>query len=230
MLSKRLEQVAEYLKEPIHFADIGSDHAYLPCYVCLRHEHATAIAGEVNQGPLERAKQTVREHGLSDRIQVRKGNGLEVIKKEEVNQITIAGMGGKLIRTILEEGKSKLHGVSRLILQPNIDAQIVREWLMDHQYKIVAEDIILEDGYIYEIIVSEYWNEPLDLSEKDLFFGPYLLKEKSQVFYKKWFHEKEKRLKLINQMKQAKHLPVEKINKLETEMEWIREVIADDDR
>ncbi len=230
MLSKRLEQLAEYLQNPIHFADIGSDHAYLPCYVCSRHERATAIAGEVNQGPFERAKKTVREHELSDRIEVRKGNGLDVIKEKEVNQITIAGMGGKLIRTILEEGQVKLSGVSRLILQPNIDAQLVRKWLIEHHYKIVAEEIIAEDGYIYEVIVSDYRKEPLHLSEHELLFGPYLLQEKSDVFLKKWFHEKEKRSKLINQMKQATILPVEKIKKLETEMEWIEEVIEDDNR
>ncbi|WP_342714417.1 tRNA (adenine(22)-N(1))-methyltransferase TrmK [Gracilibacillus orientalis] len=231
MLSKRLEQLADYLQEPIYFADIGSDHAYLPCYVCARHENATAIAGEVNQGPFERAKQTVREQGLGDRIEVRKGNGLEVIREEEeVNQITIAGMGGKLIRTILEEGKSKLSGVSRLILQPNIDGPIVRKWLIEHQYQIVAEDIISEDGYIYEIIVSDYRNAPIELSGREQLFGPYLLKKKSNVFYEKWFNEKEKRMKLINQMNQATDLPIEKIKKLEIEMEWIEEVIGDDDR
>ncbi|WP_163581183.1 tRNA (adenine(22)-N(1))-methyltransferase [Gracilibacillus saliphilus] len=230
MLSKRLEQLAEYLQDPIHFADIGSDHAYLPCYVCSRYEHATAIAGEVNQGPFERAKQTVGEYGLADRIEVRKGNGLEVIKEKEVNQITIAGMGGKLIRTILEEGKTKLSGVSRLILQPNIDAQIVRKWLIDHQYQIVAEEIITEDGYIYEVIVSDYQNKSSELSEQELLFGPYLLQEKSEVFLKKWCHEKEKRIKLITQMKQAANLPIEKIRKLEAEIEWIEEVIEDDNR
>ncbi|WP_208585931.1 tRNA (adenine(22)-N(1))-methyltransferase [Gracilibacillus suaedae] len=230
MLSKRLEKLADYLHKPVHFADIGSDHAYLPCYVCSRHEHATAIAGEVNQGPFERAKQTVGEYGLADRIEVRKGNGLDVIKEKEVNQITIAGMGGKLIRTILEEGKAKLSGVSRLILQPNIDAQIVRKWLIDHHYQIVAEEIISEDGYIYEIIVSDYQNTPSQFSEKELLFGPYLLQEKSEVFFNKWRNEKEKRIKLVNQMKQATNLPVDKIKKLETEMEWIEEVIEDVNR
>ncbi|MGN8645504.1 tRNA (adenine(22)-N(1))-methyltransferase [Gracilibacillus sp. HCP3S3_G5_1] len=228
MLSKRLEKIAEYLQEPIQFADIGSDHAYLPCYVCLQNEHATAIAGEVNQGPLERAKNTVKEYGLNKRIEVRKGNGLDVIEQGEVNQITIAGMGGKLIQTILEEGKLKLSGVSRLILQPNIDAPIVRKWLTDHQYEIMAEEIVSEDGYIYEIIVSDRQITPTFLSEKELLFGPFLLKEKNDVFIKKWTSEKEKRIWLIKQMQQAANIPVAKIKKLETEIKSIEEVLNND--
>ncbi|MDX8045963.1 tRNA (adenine(22)-N(1))-methyltransferase TrmK [Gracilibacillus sp. S3-1-1] len=230
MLSKRLEQLAKYLKQPIQFADIGSDHAFLPCYVCLENPTATAIAGEVNQGPFERAKQTVVEHELTDRIEVRKGNGLDVLTKDEVNQITIAGMGGKLICTILDEGKEKLSSVKRLILQPNIDAQLVRKWLNDHQYEVVAEEIISEDGYTYEIIVGDHQANTTNLSEKELLFGPFLLQEQSTVFMDKWTSEKEKRIKLIDQMKKATSIPEEKIDRLKEEITWIEEVIQHDNR
>lgn len=107
MLSERLQKIAKYLEDPVIFADIGSDHAYLPCYVCLHNNQAKAIAGEINKGPFLRAKQTVREYQLTAQIEVRKGNGLDVIEPGEVNQITIAGMGGKLIRDILTEGTLK---------------------------------------------------------------------------------------------------------------------------
>lgn len=139
MLSKRLEKIAKYLVKPIEFADIGSDHAYLPCYVCLQDATAIAIAGEINQGPYLRAIETVTTNQLENRIHVRKGNGLEVVNEGEVSQITIAGMGGKLIKNILEEGKSKLTGVKRLILQPNLDADIVRKWLYQHRYALLQK-------------------------------------------------------------------------------------------
>ncbi|GAE91174.1 tRNA-m1A22 methylase [Gracilibacillus boraciitolerans JCM 21714] len=192
MLSNRLQQLANYLEDPICFADIGSDHAYLPCYVCVQHPKAKAIAGELNEGPYQRAKQTVLDQHLAAQIDVRKGNGLEVISPGEVNQITIAGMGGKLICSILNNGKNKLSGVQRLILQPNIDAHLVRKWVIDNSYRITAEAIILEEGYVYEIIVCDFYTKQQKLNNQQLLFGPFLLEEKTDVFQQKWLSEKNK--------------------------------------
>ncbi|MFC4388507.1 tRNA (adenine(22)-N(1))-methyltransferase [Gracilibacillus marinus] len=226
MLSKRLEHIKKYLKKPIHFADIGSDHAYLPVSVCLSDEDATAIAGEVNQGPYNRAKQTVEMNELSHRIDVRKGNGLEILdESDNVNQVTICGMGGKLIRTILNNGISYLSGVNRLILQPNIDGAIVRNWLVSNQFYITNEEITEEDGYIYEIIVADRTSQKISLSEKEVMFGPYLMVEKNHVFMTYWQNELEKRTKLINEMKKATQPPVKKIEKWNEEIDWIKEVL-----
>ncbi|UOQ47427.1 tRNA (adenine(22)-N(1))-methyltransferase TrmK [Gracilibacillus caseinilyticus] len=228
MLSKRLQVLATYLQSPVHFADIGSDHAYLPCYVCSKDLQAKAVAGEVNQGPYERAIQTVADQELADRISVRKGDGLAVISPGEVRQLTIAGMGGKLICQILNNDKDKLQGVERLILQPNVDAPLVREWLQTHQYKIVAEEIIEEDGYIYEVLISDYTGDNLYLTDKEILFGPFLLEKQNDVFRLKWKKEMDKRNYLINQMKLATTAPEAKITQLQKECRWIQEVLADD--
>lgn len=231
MLSERLKMIAKYLKDPILFADIGSDHAYLPTYVCKQNKTARAIAGELNKGPYERALQTVRENDLEDRIQVRQGNGLEIIDhSDEVNQVVIAGMGGKLIRNILEAGKQKLHNVSRVVLQPNLDAPIVRQWLHHHHFQISDEAIIEEDGYIYELIVADKTNKSETLTEKSMLFGPFLLQNKDDVFYRKWQSELDKRKRLIVQMKQATVRPEGKIKQLEKEIQWIKEVLEDVNR
>ncbi|SER17505.1 tRNA (adenine22-N1)-methyltransferase [Gracilibacillus ureilyticus] len=227
MLSKRLKRVADYLQHPVYFADIGSDHAYLPCYICREDPEAKAIAGEVNDGPYNRAKKTVEENELTDRIQVRKGNGLEIISpKDLLNQITIAGMGGKLIRSILDKDKEKLMNVTRLILQPNIDADLLRGWLVNNYYHIAAEEILEEDGYIYEILVADKVNEKAVLTEKERLFGPKLLMERNKVFLKKWKSEREKRIKLLESMKKAKQVPSDKIAHWEKEIQMIEEVIS----
>ena len=154
-LSKRLKKVADFLPDEAVFADIGSDHAYLPCYAILHQKAVKAIAGEITDGPLQSAQQQVHRLELDEQISVRKGNGLEVIEKGEVNAVTIAGMGGALIASILNEGKHKLAGHERLILQPNIHAHHIRLWLYQEGYELMDEVILEEDGKIYEIIIAE---------------------------------------------------------------------------
>ncbi|MEJ9270528.1 tRNA (adenine(22)-N(1))-methyltransferase TrmK [Geobacillus stearothermophilus] len=190
-LSKRLATVASFIPKGAVLADIGSDHAYLPGYACLHGYVSKAIAGEVADGPLRSAQQQVEKTGLSDRISVRKGDGLAVIAPGEVDCITIAGMGGSLITRILDEGKEKLVGVQRLILQPNIGAELIRRWLFDHGWELIAERILKEDGQIYEVLVAERGDarRPYRHLEAELLLGPFLRRENSEVFREKWQRE-----------------------------------------
>lgn len=190
-LSKRLDCVASYIVPGMTIADIGSDHAYLPCYAIKQGLAHHAIAGEVVQGPYEAAQQQVLASELTDSIEVRKGNGLEVIKAGEVDCIIIAGMGGALISDILEKGKEKLEGVKRLILQPNLAAINIRSWMLDNNWQLIDEEILMEDGKIYEILVAERGNpqKPYQNIKSELLLGPFLLKKKNETFRSKWNHE-----------------------------------------
>ncbi|MFC0014851.1 MULTISPECIES: tRNA (adenine(22)-N(1))-methyltransferase TrmK [Allobacillus] len=223
-LSNRLKQVIEFLPEDVKkFADIGSDHAYLPCAVCLTRPYVQAIAGEVNRGPYESAQSQVKKMNLQEQIEVRLGNGLEVIEPNEVDTIIIAGMGGSLIRSILESHPEKLEGVTRLILQPNIDASSIREFSLNYGYQLIAERIINDEGYIYEVLVLEKSDQAQQLSDKEIYLGPFLMKEKNAAFIEKWQHVFEKKQKIIEQIKQAKNPDQNKINLFEQQKSWIKE-------
>lgn len=205
-LSKRLETVAKYIPSGYRLADIGSDHAYLPCYIVQKGTVPFAIAGEVVEGPFQSAKGQVESLALINKISVRKGDGLEVIEKGEVDCITIAGMGGPLIASILEKGKSKLSDVKRLILQPNISAISIREWLLKNGWELIAEEIVEEDGKIYEILIAEQGDalkSEHQNNDKALLLGPFLLKECSPIFKRKWIAEKNNWLKILKQLQKA---------------------------
>ncbi|MCY7078594.1 tRNA (adenine(22)-N(1))-methyltransferase TrmK [Streptococcus oralis subsp. tigurinus] len=191
MISKRLELVASFVPQGSILLDVGSDHAYLPIELVERGQIEAAIAGEVVVGPYQSAVKNVEAHGLEEKIQVRLANGLAAFEEaDQVSVITIAGMGGRLIATILGEGLDKLASVERLILQPNNREDDLRIWLQGNGFRIVAESILEEAGKFYEILVVEAGQ--MKLSASDLRFGPFLSKEASPIFVQKWQKEAAK--------------------------------------
>lgn len=187
-LSKRLLAVASFVESGAFVADIGSDHAYLPTYLIKKGIAQKAIAGEVAEGPYQSATKNVVRQGVMDRVSVRLANGLFAIEEsDEVDTVTIAGMGGSLIVTILDSGKSRLKGVRRIIAQPNLHAKSIREWAVANSWEIVNEEILKEDGKIYEILVLEKGEMKYD--ELEILVGPFLLVEKNDAFREKWASE-----------------------------------------
>lgn len=206
-LSNRLQLLLNKIPVGSRFADIGSDHALLPIAALESGRAEFAIAGEVNPGPFDAARKAVAAAGLGNSISVRRGDGLEVLESAEVNCITIAGMGGSLIASILERGRvlGKLQGVEVLALQPNVGEDILRRWLLKNGWVLTAEDILEEDGKIYEVLTavpelesSEWSNErlyePLALGggavhcerKALLEMGPLLLRSPNAAFQLKW--------------------------------------------
>ncbi|KYD22465.1 hypothetical protein B4135_1255 [Caldibacillus debilis] len=192
-LSRRLAAVSRFVLPGSIVCDIGTDHAYLPIHIIRTGKAAKVIATEAAQGPFERAGKNVREAGLEGKIELRKGDGLSVIdEQDQIGCITVAGMGGTLIANILEAGKDRLNGVKRLVVQPNVGARKVREWFLQNGWELIGEEILEEDGQFYEILAAEKGDpyRPYRHLQKELLFGPFLLREKSPAFREKWRREK----------------------------------------
>lgn len=201
-LSKRLQTVAGFVKKDAIVADIGSDHAYLPTYLVKKGIIRRAIAGEVVKGPYESAVRNVKRENVTENITVRLANGLAAIEtSDQIDTVTIAGMGGALIATILEEGKEKLANVERIIAQPNIHAEAIRKWAVANEWYIVDESILKEDDKIYEIVVLEKGRKTY--TEMDYLLGPFLLKEKNTVFEEKWKREMTQWKNILQSLKDA---------------------------
>jgi tRNA (adenine22-N1)-methyltransferase len=230
-LSKRLEAVAAFVPTGAVVADIGSDHAYLPCYL-VHHEIVNkAIAGEIVKGPYESAVKQVRSEGLNKHITVRLANGLKAIEKQDkVDTITIAGMGGPLIVSILENDPEVLNHVTRLILQPNIHAKAIRQWALKNNWAILDEVILEEDGKIYEILVLQ--KGIMTLTEAEILLGKLLIAEKSEVFKGKWSKEIDNWKRVLASIQVADQTPeiVEKREELLRLIGLVEEVLNNENR
>lgn len=219
-LSKRLLAVASFVEQGAVVADIGSDHAYLPSFLIEKGIVQKAIAGEVANGPFESALNNVTSLGIKDRITVRLANGLAAIDENDgVDTVTIAGMGGSLIATILKNGTDNLQGVNRIIVQPNIHAMGIREWAIANGWKIVDEKILQEDGKIYEVLVLERGDANYD--ELELLVGPFLLVEKNEVFQEKWNSEIIQWNQVLKSIEHASETR-ETVKKMEQMQQYIR--------
>jgi tRNA (adenine22-N1)-methyltransferase len=117
---------------------------------------------------------------------------------DKIDTVTITGMGGQLIAEILAAGNVQLTSVKLLILQPNNGEKYLRTWLIHHDFKIIAEQILAENGKIYEIIVAKHGQAPL--TENELTFGPFLMLEKNRVFKQKWQSESQLLTKILSDL------------------------------
>ncbi len=218
----RLERVATHVPAGARLADIGSDHGYLPVALLNRGAISAAVAGEVALTPFYAAQRTVRENDLDQQISVRLADGLAAIEPADgITAISLCGMGGETIRDILESGKARLSGQERLILQPNGGEQPLRVWLMEHDYRILDEEVLRENRFDYEIIVAER-SGPVTYTAEQLYFGPIQMQTRSPAFLLKWQRLLSKKHKALSNFARAqKAVPEEKMQGLAQQIRWI---------
>ncbi len=147
-LSKRLSAVAEFVTPGGCLVDVGTDHGYVPIALLEQKKISSAIAMDVNRGPLERAREHIAQYQMGDYIETRLSDGLHALRAGEGDSLLIAGMGGGLTIRILSEGEPLLSGFRELILEPQSDIDRVRAWLLEHGFFLAQENFVEEDGKI----------------------------------------------------------------------------------
>ncbi|WP_297134578.1 tRNA (adenine(22)-N(1))-methyltransferase [Terrisporobacter sp.] len=181
-LTNRLLKIASLVTSNKRLADIGTDHGYIPVYLLNKNIINFAILADINKGPLENARKEVKRNKLDDKVDLRLGSGIEVLKKGEVDEIIIAGMGGILIGELLEANKEVAHEAEKLILQPMQAQEELRKYLLNNGYEILDEHLEKEDFRLYEIIVAKYTGKNTDV-EDDVYYeiGKKLLENKDEL-------------------------------------------------
>ncbi len=201
-LPLRLLTIAKFIPAGSVVADIGTDHAMLPVYLINEGISEKVIAGDLNKGPLEMAERNVLEAGLADRITLRQGDGLQIISPGEADTAVIAGMGGATIREIIENAGIAVSGLKRLVLQPMNDSRQLRKWLVKNGWSIDDEDIVEEDGRLYEVICAVPGTGitgDMDLAA----VGPRLFEKRHPLLIKLIQNELENYYRIISDMEKS---------------------------
>ena len=147
MITPRTKLIADHVNEKI-VADIGTDHAYIPIELIKSGKCTRVIASDIKEGPAETAIRHLKNNNID--AEVRIGPGLTILKSGEVDQIIIAGMGGKMIENILSQSP-EIAKTTKLILQPMNAQYELRKYLLDNGYIIEAEDIAVEGFKVYNL-------------------------------------------------------------------------------
>lgn len=201
-LSDRLLAVAGLVTPGNRIADVGCDHGYIPIYLYEEGIIPGAVAMDVNRGPLLRAEEHIREHGLGQYIETRLSDGVQNLRPAEADTVIIAGMGGPLMEKIIGEGRENLASVEELILQPQSEIGHFRHFLQDNGYAVVQEDMVLEEGKYYPMMkavpgVQRY------TQEYEYQFGKRLIEKSHPVLLRFLREEKAAHERLLSHLRQT---------------------------
>lgn len=225
-LSDRLRAVASLVTPGSRIADVGCDHGYIPIYLYLEGRIPGAIAMDVNRGPLLRAEQHIREYGLGKYIETRLSDGVKALSAGEADTVIIAGMGGPLMEKILTEGSEVLNTVSELVLQPQSEIGRFRHFLLDHGYRITAEDMVFEDGKYYPMMKAIRGEQCYE-EEIEYLFGSALLKNRNPVLKQFLLKEQSSVEKIMEHLKNTDtRTGRERLLELEQELFYIKKALG----
>lgn len=192
-LSARLQLVADQVLADQPVADIGTDHALLPMSLVRNGRVPRAIACDVAKGPLDRARRSLRAWPDLP-IELRAGSGLHMLAPGEVATCVLAGMGGPLMRKLVDASPEVVRSLERLVLQPNTDWTKTRAWIAAHAWTLEDERMIEEAGHHYLVLVIDprATSRP-SWSPDDLELGP-LLRQRADPSWQAWLRDHLQRL------------------------------------
>ena len=183
-LDGRLSCAASFVRKDSVVCDVGTDHAYLPVNLIQRGIAVRAVACDINEGPLERARWSAAKYGVTDKIRFVLADGLDGVQPEKdgVNEIIICGMGGELIARIVDASSYTRKPDVRLILQPMTCAPELRQYLWDNGFRILEERLCEAAGKIYTCIHAAYDGEVRTYTPAEMILGESNIEKREPLF------------------------------------------------
>ena len=181
-INKRLITLGEIILEgnSTGIIDVGCDHALLDIYLLEKNNNLKLVASDLRESPLKKAKENIEKYSFSNKIKIKLSYGIDNLE-EYIDTIVISGMGTDTIIEILDKGKDSLKNINRIVLSSNNKYDELRKYMMDIGYSINKEKIVYSDKKYY--IIIDFVKEKKKYNKKELYFGPYLLNNKDDMFY-----------------------------------------------
>ena len=155
-LSPRLRMVADLVREGVRVADVGTDHAYLPAFLVSSGKCPAAVASDLRVGPLLNAVATRALHSVTQQIELRLSDGLDGFTAADADDFVFAGMGGTLIVELLARTDWLCDRTKRYIFQPMSHAELVRAFLLQNGFRILAEHACFDECRPYVAFCAAY--------------------------------------------------------------------------
>lgn len=184
-LDDRLSLCASFVRKGAKLADIGTDHAYLPIWLVTNNIVDTALACDINEGPLKSGQADIEKFSLSDRIRLRLSDGLQNVNENEADDIVIAGMGGELIVKILSECNWAKTKGKHYILQPMTKCEVLVRWLYANGFEILKQQACECDNKHYTVMLAHYTGTKTTITEGMCYMGKLDVHDESSKRYLK---------------------------------------------
>lgn len=151
-LSPRLRLTADLVPTGSRLVDVGTDHGRLPVWLLLQGRIPAAVATDLREKPLSKARELAGKWEQLTRLSLRLCDGLSQVDPSEAETVTITGMGGETIAAILHAAPWTREGDRVFLLQPMTGADGLRRYLSGNGFLIRREHLIEEEGTVYLIL------------------------------------------------------------------------------
>lgn len=202
-LSPRLAAIASFVRPGARLSDVGTDHGYLPGSLLYNHQISFAVASDIAPAPLAKAEKYLKELSLEQNSATVLTPGLRGIEAYSPDDIVIAGMGGELIASILDDAPFIREKDIRLILQPMTKAEVLHKYLASAGFELLSERPVEEENKIYRILHCRYSGKIREITDIEAEFSPALLKEDRKTVRKMLFARKEQLAYIIREKKKS---------------------------
>ncbi len=179
MISLRLNEICNLVDKNSIVADIGTDHGIIPMMLSKNCISKKIIATDISKNSLEKLEKKLILNDNITNIETRVSDGLDCLDEFEVDTIIISGMGGILIKEILERNLNIAKSSNYLILSPNNSLDVLRKFLYENNFFIEKEKDVFENQKYYQILKVKRGKD-FYKNEYEYLYGKLLIKNKSE--------------------------------------------------